>query len=332
MGLCFLFSWVHRWVFKAPAVFLLPFYIIFTLSTVHASEGAYSSTKQSLAQNSILWEELEKGLNYSTIKLKNTQDADLAVLRIDPQRFTFELYSISEAIEHQQAESTQDVSNTSLQSPPAMAHEKPAPYPQTLEQWAKKHNLLATINASMYLPDGKTSTGHMRKGAHINNKHIAKGFGAFFLANPLPEYKGNIPEARLVGRETQDLDTLLKQYSTVVQNFRMMDAQGKILWTKEGRKHSIAAIGQNTQGEILFLHCQKALTAHDFVAAILELPLNVQSLMYVEGGVQAGLALQHAKKTAFFGGEHASQFFTGSMAVALPNIIGIRPKQKRSSP
>ena len=37
---------------------------------------------------------------------------------------------------------------------------------------------MAAINASMYLPDGVTSTGYMRQDDYINNKRLVRRFGA----------------------------------------------------------------------------------------------------------------------------------------------------------
>ncbi|MEI3478052.1 MAG: hypothetical protein V8Q84_01855 [Bilophila sp.] len=54
----------------------------------------------------------------------------------------------------------------------------------SLGEWARRKDLVAAINASMYLPDGVTSTGYLRAGDVINNGRIASLFGAFFVAGP----------------------------------------------------------------------------------------------------------------------------------------------------
>ena len=109
------------------------------------------------------WNALEEGLEYAEFSLQSEagQQASLTVLRIDPELFDFRLYA-------------------------SAAHKHPA---LTLGQWADSHDLVAAINASMYLPDGVTSTGYMRQDDYINNKRLVRRFGAFFVAGPRDVYK-----------------------------------------------------------------------------------------------------------------------------------------------
>ena len=79
------------------------------------------------------WRELEPGLLFGEFQLHESE-AQLTALRIDPQRFDFVLCA------------------RSLDGGP----------PRTLSQWGEQYGLAAAINASMYLPDGLTSTGYMR--------------------------------------------------------------------------------------------------------------------------------------------------------------------------
>ncbi len=239
------------------------------------------------------WENVEPGLDMSTFIVAD--DIQIVAVRFDPKFFTFSLFSISE--------------NNSA--------------PQTLMQWAQKYNLVAAINASMYLPNGKTSTGYMRSGSHLNNKHIAKNFGAFFLSKP---YNLDLPTARLIDRDTEGWQDLLEQYDVVVQNYRLIDSNRQILWSSGGQEHSIAAVAEDEAGNILFLHCREPIAAHDFASALLIPSLSVRTVMYVEGGVQAGLVLRTAKEETLWGGWHPSDILMGSVSVALPNIIGVLRK------
>ncbi len=222
---------------------------------------------------------------------------NLEVLRFSPQFFQFSLLSISE-----------------LNSPP-----------QTLQQWAKEHNLVAAINASMYLPDGSTSTGYMRNHEHINNKRIAKAFGVFFLAQPRHP---DLPSALMVEKSLPNLKTLLSQYNVAIQNYRLISAEGNILWSDRGQKHSIAAVGMDDKGNILFLHCRQPIQAFQFASELLRLPLHLGPVMYVEGGAQAGMVLYHESNTTFWGGRHPADFFMGNVGVALPNILGVQRKMQ----
>ncbi len=244
------------------------------------------------------WQNLEPGLEYASIPLQKDLHAQLEVLRFSPKYFDFILHSISQNNAH----------------------------PQTLSQWAQKNQLVAAINASMYLPDGRTSTGYMRIHEHENNKRIAKAFGVFFLAQPT-DHKAGLPSAMLLEKSTSDFEKFLQKYAIVVQNYRLISAQGKILWTAKGQKHSIAAVGMDKQGHILFLHCRQPIEPSVFAAELLRLPLKLGPVMYVEGGAQAGMVLRHEQKEQFWGGRHPADIFMGTVGVALPNILGVVRKK-----
>ncbi len=248
------------------------------------------------------WQSLEQGLEYASFALQGndqtgqTSLGQLQVLRFSPKYFRFSLHSISEQ-------------NSA---------------PQTLQQWAESHNLVAAINASMYLPDGSTSTGYMRKGEHINNKRISKAFGVFFLAEPTEK---GLASATMVEKNTPNLQATLDKYHTVIQNYRLLSAKGKILWSERGQKHSIAAVGMDKKGNILFLHCRQPIEAHHLAKELLRLPLQIGPVMYVEGGAQAGMVLAHPSQQSFWGGRHPADFFMGNVGVALPNILGVERKK-----
>ena len=127
------------------------------------------------------WNALEEGLEYAEFSLQSEagQQASLTVLRIDPELFDFRLYA-------------------------SAAHKHPA---LTLGQWADSHDLVAAINASMYLPDGVTSTGYMRQDDYINNKRLVRRFGAFFVAGPRQE---GLPRADILTREDPQWQELLE--------------------------------------------------------------------------------------------------------------------------
>ena len=75
-----------------------------------------------------------------------------------------------------------------------------------LEAWATRKGLIAATNASMYLPDGVTSTGYLRTGETVNNGRVVSKFGAFFVAGPdSPDFPG----ADLLDRSTDDWENLL---------------------------------------------------------------------------------------------------------------------------
>lgn len=243
-----------------------------------------------------IWRELQPGLEFCELRPQES-DTKIAVLRIDPRYFDFELASASRTNEKS----------------------------RSLAQWATEKNFAAAINASMYLPDNRTSTGYMRSGDYVNNGRIMDRFGAFFAADPK---KPGLPNATIIDRDDPDWRKKLDDYDTVIQNYRMVNSKRRILWYPGGPIYSISAIALDGVGRILFLHSRMPVEAYSFVQELLHLPLDVRTVMYVEGGAQAGLVVDAGGLKRDLSGPHApSLLITGNLKAVLPNVIGIVPKK-----
>lgn len=244
----------------------------------------------------IPWTELEKGMEYAEFDRADATDGTLVCLRFDPAVFTFRVHSISEE----------------------------GGLPLTLRQWADKHKLVAAINASMYLPDGRTSTGYMRHHEHLNSKRIVGRFGAFFVAQLYRPTDGASPSATLLDKDLDPWEEELPKYVSVVQNYRMINAQRRVLWSPGGPLYSISAVGKDGAGNILFIHCREPIEAYTFAALLLDLPIDIRTVMYVEGGAQAGLLVNTSKYARLWAGRSPMDFLvTGNINAPLPNILGV---------
>ncbi|MDR2125160.1 MAG: hypothetical protein LBP38_09335 [Desulfovibrio sp.] len=191
----------------------------------------------------------------------------------------------------------------------------------SLPDWSARRDLRAGINASMYLPDGVTSTGYMRNGESVNNENAGPRLGAFFAAEPrrrgritpgrtagneakpCPERQDGVcgrrgvpaaafPAACILERDAPGMPGILDAYAVVAQNFRFMDKDGNALWPEGGRAAGMAVVAEDDAGRILFVLCRDALTADRFAAALKNFSLALRTVMYVEGGAQAGLFLR----------------------------------------
>lgn len=202
--------------------------------------------------------------------------------------------------------------------------------PLTLRQWAQREGLEAAINASMYLPDGVTSTGYLREGAYANNTRLARRFGAFFVAGP---DDAALPAATIIDRDEPDWQARLARYRLVIQNYRLISGDGRILWKPGGPRSAISAVGVDAEGQILFLHCREPLDAYSFADGLQRLPLRLRAAMYVEGGGQAGLVLRAGSLEREFNGRSAAEFLpAGSIRAALPNVLGARRRSAAPPP
>ena len=247
--------------------------------------------------SSLTWRAHKPGLEVG----EQTVPGSLRILRIDPALWEFSLHMASEQ-------------GGSL----------------SLGEWARRQGLEAGINASMYLPDNKTSIGYMRGPGHVNNSRKGGRLGAFFAAEPESAASPDIPAAAIYERETPDLEQRLSAYSVVVQNYRLIDGSGKILWASGGPLHSIAAVAEDASGRILFILAADPMPSADFAALLQRSNLSLKAVMYVEGGMQAGIFLREngpdAPATVWRGRQPLLKL---EGDVPLPNILGIRPRKAK---
>lgn len=266
------------------------------------------------------WQEVEKGVSFirisETIMVERENEAKLPitvsfdVLKFDPTYCNFSVYGAT-------------IDNTKLRS---------------LVGWLKDYQLLAAINASMYLPDKISSIGYLKKNNKFSNAHIGKKLGAFFVANPYEKYKGKIPEVAILytndpqfskfiaKEEKQDLSTILDKYQVVVQNFQLLELTNKDnkLWEGQ-RRHSIASLGEDSQGKILLMYASIPTTINDFITVLRKnSQLNIKRAMYLEGGTEAAMLYQGKKAFLWQVNDNIKLFLKG--VILLPNVIGIKKK------
>lgn len=270
--------------------------------------------KASASQGAVPWRALEPGLDIVqiplTVSLQTPPPSDdeetplpptfkgvLTAIRIAPEQFSFSVY---------------------------MASEK-GPLP--LSRLIEKENFVVAVNAGMYLPDNITNTGYLRSASHTNNKRVVASFGSFFVAEP---HTSQLPSARLLDRNKDNWEKALEQYSLVMQNYRMTTDAGRVIWKQGERPHSIAALSQDSSGNILFLFCPDPVPAAEFIAEVLRLPLGAKSVMYLEGGIDAALCIRSSGMETIMTGRHASGLWSGGVNLQLPNVLGIRRKPKTS--
>jgi uncharacterized protein YigE (DUF2233 family) len=274
----------------------------------------FSAPRQEEPPSPIVWRSLRNGLDLAEIPLTlHKEDASgmrtpdtgesfassspvvVTALRIDPEQYTFTLHMAS----HGESGS--------------------------LPELAKKHDLVAAVNASMYLPDRLTSTGYLRNAAHVNNPRVVGKFGAFFVAHPL--YAG-LPRVALLDRMEDDWRKALDCYALIVQNYRLNNVQGKVLWNAGGPPHSFVALSRDQEGRVLFLLCRDPVQPGIFAGAFLRLPLGLRTIMYLEGGSQAMLLVRAGNVDQVWTGRMGGAFLNapGNPHAVLPNVIGVRAR------
>ncbi|HWN82853.1 MAG TPA: phosphodiester glycosidase family protein [Candidatus Udaeobacter sp.] len=248
-----------------------------------------------------LFRALEPGLELAELPMPpaengNSGDGGLVALRIDPERFDLRLLnaSASEAGE-----------------------------PRSARQWCADSGLVAAINASMFQTDQRTSVSLMQSAEHVNNARLSKDRAvlAFDRADT------TVPRADIIDLTCQDFEALRPRYRGLVQSIRMVSCKGENTWSQQPRRTSIAAIAVDSRGRVLFLHCRTPYTTHDFIAALLDLQLDIAKAMYTEGGSQAQVYLRSGEveleRNGKLEGGALIDIQDASAAWPIPNVIGI---------
>jgi Phosphodiester glycosidase len=241
---------------------------------------------------------LDRGLELAQLPMPGGSPAgdDLIVLRIYPEYFDLKLLNASDSAQGE---------------------------PRSARQWCADAGLVAAINASMFQTDQKTSVSLMQSAEHVNNGRLSKDRAvlAFDRADT------TVPRADIIDLTCQDFEALRPRYRGLVQSIRMVSCKGENTWTQQPRQTSIAAIAVDTQGRILFLHCRTPMSTHDFIAALLNLKLEVAKAMYVEGGSQAQIYVRNGgtelERSGKIEGGALIDIQDTSGAWPIPNVIGV---------
>ncbi len=239
------------------------------------------------------WRTLEPGLELGLFDGPPgaAGDGKIAIVRLDPERFELRLLNASAPGEGS---------------------------PLSARSWAKRSGASAVINAGMYQADYRTAVSLMRTRDHVNQRRLSKDRTAL-LFDP---HEAKAPRVRMVDRDCEDLDVEARRYGTVVQSIRMLSCERKNVWAPSDRRWSIAAVGVDGAGRVLFVHAQSAWPVHEFVNALLALPIDIRRAMYLEGGPEAQLFARG-------GGAEVERLgaFTGAQATLtsegwpVPNVI-----------
>ena len=255
------------------------------------------------------WEALSRGLELGAFEGPAAPHGDrkIHVLRIDPKRFEVRLASAS--------------------APGGGG-------PRSARAWAKQSSAVAAINAGMFQPGGK-GVSLLRGKGFTSNGRLTKDKAVLAFAPKRP----GLPAVRLLDRDCDDAAAILEGYEGAAQSVRMVSCKGQNVWAAQPKRWSAAAVGQDAQGRLLFVHVRTAYTMHELVDALLALPIGLSRLMYVEGGPLAQLWVGAAGREQSFVGSYETGFHElddNAGAWPIPNVLLVVPKAQvrplRSAP
>ncbi len=191
----------------------------------------------------------------------------------------------------------------------------------TAPQWCNKYNLIAAVNAGMYLDDYKSNVGYMKNGSHVNNKRVNSIYLSVAAFNRTNKKRAPF---KIYDMDVTKMKYIQNNYKTVIQNLRLIKRPRQNKWSQQPKKWSEVALGQDKAGNILFIFSPTPLSMHDFNNILLSLPIQLQCAQHLEGGPEASLFFSHngAKlQLAGLGGFGGNQKNVPYWPI--PNVLGI---------
>jgi len=193
----------------------------------------------------------------------------------------------------------------------------------TAKEWREQYGLILATNAGMFETDYKTHTGYAKNFSHFNNATPVKKYQSVVAFNAVNK---STPTCRIFDTEMRPLDSIAMDYHTVIQNLRLIKRPKENKWGKSKRQWSEMALGEDSDGNILFVFSRSPYSMRDLNAILLKLPINLIALQHLEGGPEASLSVSHNG----FGVEFMGSYETGFTETddnksfwKLPNVIGI---------
>jgi len=248
------------------------------------------------------WKTLQRGVEYAAIgdAVSKPGDIDgrLHVVRIDPKL-------------------------APLQAVMASADDRKA---RTAGAWCHERKLAVAINLGMYRDDRLTNVGHAHAPGHVNNGHWSDKYRSALAFGPK---RADLPAAAMVDLDAPGAQAELADYTTVIQNLRLIRAPGRGVWAKQDRRWSEAAVAADRTGHILFIFSRRPYPMRELNDKLLGLPLGITAAMHVEGGPEASLSIHAGGVDLDLNGSYETGFNENDGETAqwpIPNLIAVPRK------
>jgi len=259
---------------KMNTRYYLTFYIILLLIIPSISRGLPE------AQDTT-WVKVDDGLfvgEFVAAQKSIVGNSRITVIKIDPKKYSFRLLCASGLNESKNL---------------------------TAKEWCQKYGLIAAINAGMFQTDYKSNVGYMKNADYINNPKISSKYHSLAAFNPIDTTK---PNFRIYDADEENIQEIIKSYNTVVQNLRLIKRPSKNRWSKQNKKWSEAALGEDKSGNVLFIFSRSPYSMHDFNDILISLPIDIVCAHHLEGGPEASLYFSHKNKKIESFGSYETDF------------------------
>lgn len=200
---------------------------------------------------------------------------------------------------------------------------------QTAREWCESNDLTAAINAGMFGTDYSTHVGYLKTRKYVNNSHTNKYLS---VAAFDPKPGKNLPPFRIFDLDDSgvSMGDILANFSSVLQNLRLIKRPGENRWNQQEKMWSEAALGEDSSGRVLFIFSRTPLTMYDFNRHLLSLGVGLVAAQHLEGGPEAQLFVKSGNVTKEFFGSFETLFHENDKNLyswPIPNVLGIRQKK-----
>ncbi len=260
--------------------------------------------RQSPAQSASEWRTVAPGMEIRVVRSRQQKpvgDSKITVLRIDPNRWELELMGV-------------------FQTGESGGH--------TAREWSQKQKYSAAINAGMFQTDGKTHLGYLRSRDHIYNRRL-NSYQSVIAFDPRQREK--VPAFRIFDLDSPgvNLQAILADYASAVQNLRLVKRPGLNQWAQQTREWSEAAVGEDSEGRVLFIYSRSPFSMRDLNLELLGAGIGLVAAQHMEGGPEAQLYVHAGDTELEMFGSYETSFKENdenSAAWPVPNVIGVRPR------
>jgi hypothetical protein len=199
---------------------------------------------------------------------------------------------------------------------------------RTAREWCERQGFTAVINAGMFATDYRTHIGYLRHDDHVNSSHVTS-YQSVAAFDPVDAARS--PRYRIFDLDDPgvSMKAILRDYTTVVQNLRLIKRPGSNRWTSQAQCWSEAALAEDDQGRILFVFSRAPLAMHELNRRLLALDIGLVAAQHLEGGPEAQLYLRcGGEELELFGSYETALLENDDNAAPcpIPNVLGIRPR------
>lgn len=283
---------------KLISFFFLTFVVLIALTTKKADA-------QSSWASDIQWKNLLDGLDYTELTTPEksvVNDSKLSILRIDISKFEFRFLTASE-------------------------HGRKM---RTAPEWANEFDMNLVVNAGMYAYNKTHSNkGYMKNFNHLNNPHKSDYYNAMMAMHPKESGKQAFEIFDITYHRWDSIQPL---YHSFCQGMRMISSRREAMEFSKRPDQSCSMIVAATDeaGLLYIVFTRSPYTHRTIIGYLLDLPLNLRTSVYLEGGPEASLYIQTSDTIIAKYGSYVSNTCNNDNNDhfwKIPNVIALRVKK-----